>query len=303
MVQELPGDEIQDKIYLIRGVQVMVDRDLARLYEVETGALKRAVKRNIERFPEDFMFELTNTERETLICQIGISKVENLDNLSKRQETLICQIGTSKVENLVGNPDARGGDRFSPFVFTEPGVAMLSSMLRSDRAIQVNIAIMRTFIQLRRQKDSQTESLQKFQNLENKLDEMSKRIERLEERPARNIDRKNQTGLTNANAALLGMVGTNVADQVTQIQSRVSEYFHLKMNDLRSQSRIREFVLARQIAIYLIREKLGLGFREIGKYFCGRDHATIIHSYKKVQLEIEKNIPVQEAVFSIQKVI
>jgi hypothetical protein len=244
------------------------------------------------------MFELTSSERETLRCQIGISKVENLDNLAKRQETLRCQIDASTVEN----PEARGGDRFAPFVFTEPGVAMLSSVLRSDKAIQVNIAIMRTFIHLRRQKNSQTESLQKFQSLENKLDEMSKRIERLEERPARNTDRKDQTGVTDV-TSLLGMVGTNVAGQVTQIQIRVSEYFHLKMNDLRSQSRIREFVLARQIAIYLVREKLGLGFREIGKYICGRDHTTILHSYRKIQLEIEKNIPVQEAVFSIQKFI
>lgn len=304
MVQALPEAEIQDKIYLIRGVQVMVDRDLAELYDVETKALKRAVRRNVERFPSDFMFELTKTECETLRYQFGTSKVENLDNLLKKQETLRCQMGTSKVEY----PETRGGERFAPFVFTEPGVAMLSSVLRSGKAIQVNIAIMRTFIQLRKQKNFQTESLQRFQNLENRLDEMNRRIERFEDRPNRKspgslaIDQKNQIEFSST-PVQLGMVSTDVVDQVTQIQSQVSEYFHLKINDLKSQSRLREFVLARQIAIYLIREKLSLGFSEIGKYFCGKDHTTILHSYRKIQLEIKKNKIVQAAVSSIREII
>ena len=112
--------QIQNLIYVIRGQRVMLDRDLARLYEVETRALNQAVKRNIERFPENFMFQLTKEEFEELrpISQIVIS--------------------------------AKGGGRQKlPYVFTEQGVAMLSSVLRSKKAIQTNIQIMNTFVKMR----------------------------------------------------------------------------------------------------------------------------------------------------------
>ena len=101
----IPIERIQKCIYLVRKHKVMLDSDLAQLYEVETGALVRAVKRNIERFPTDFMFQLTKAEYEIFLrCQIGISK------------------------------EGRGGRRYMPYAFTEQGVAMLSSVLRSQRA-------------------------------------------------------------------------------------------------------------------------------------------------------------------------
>ena len=110
--------DIRNKIYEVRGLKVMLDRDLAQMYDVETKALNRAVKRNIERFPEDFMFQLTDDE-----CK----------------EILKYQIGTS----------SWGGLRRPPFAFTEQGVAMLSSVLKSERAIKVNIGIMRAFVAVR----------------------------------------------------------------------------------------------------------------------------------------------------------
>ena len=116
---DFPIDQIQNMIYEIRGQRVMLDSDLAKLYGVETGALNRQVKRNIERFPADFMFQLTNDEYLTLRCQFGISKQK------------------------------QGGRRYQPLVFTENGVAMLSGILNSKQAVQVNIAIMRTFTKLR----------------------------------------------------------------------------------------------------------------------------------------------------------
>lgn len=109
---------VEKMIFIVRGHKVMLDSDLATLYEVETGALNRQVKRNIERFPKDFMFQLTKGEYDTLKCQIGIS-------------------------------NGRGGRRTPPFAFTENGVAMLSSVLTSKKAIQVNIAIMRIFSKIR----------------------------------------------------------------------------------------------------------------------------------------------------------
>jgi len=117
MANELAS--IQNIIYEIRGQKVMLDSDLAQLYEIETKVLNRAVKRNIDRFPEFFMFQLTENEFNTLRCQIGTSK------------------------------ERKGGRRYLPFVFTEHGVLMLSSVLNSKKAISVNIEIMVTFIKMR----------------------------------------------------------------------------------------------------------------------------------------------------------
>lgn len=116
---QLAVPTIQSKIALIRDQQVLLDRDLARFYGVEVSQMNRQVKRNIERFPEDFMFQLTKAENETLKCQYGISK-------------------------------QRGGDRRLPYAFTEQGVAMLSGLLRSEVAIATNIMIMRAFVTMRR---------------------------------------------------------------------------------------------------------------------------------------------------------
>ena len=118
----------------------MLDADLARLYGVTTGNLNKAVKRNQGRFPGDFMFQLTDKETESLIFQSGRSK-------------------------------GRGGRRHRPYAFTEQGVAMLSSVLNSERAVQVNIAIMRTFVQLRRLMDSNADLARKIESLEKKYDE------------------------------------------------------------------------------------------------------------------------------------
>ncbi len=124
---------IQNRIYEIRGERVMLDRDLAALYETETKALNLAVKRNIKRFPGDFMFRLTQKEFDSLRFQIETSK--------KSDNPLRLQNETSK---------ARGGTRYLPYAFTEQGVAMLSGILNSDKAINMNIAIMRAFVEVRR---------------------------------------------------------------------------------------------------------------------------------------------------------
>lgn len=115
----VPVESIQQQIYLIRGHRVMLDRDLADLYQVTTKRLNEQVKRNPYRFPEDFMFQLSHNEASSLRSQIATSK------------------------------KGRGGRRYLPYVFTEQGVAMLSSILQSRQAVEVNIAIMRTFVHLR----------------------------------------------------------------------------------------------------------------------------------------------------------
>ena len=127
---------IQNLIYEIRGHKVMLDSDLARLYEVPTFRLNEVVKRNMKRFPNNFMFQLTKDEFDSLISQIAISKSK------------------------------RGGRRYMPYVFTEQGVAMLSSVLNSEKAIQINIQIMNTFVQMRQWALSNKEFSQRLLELE-----------------------------------------------------------------------------------------------------------------------------------------
>lgn len=128
----IPLERISNRILRLRGENVILDADLAELYGVETKALNRAVKRNHHRFPEDFMFELTPEEATNLRCQIGTS--------SSTADDLRSQSVTSS---------AWGGRRYLPRAFTEQGVAMLSSVLSSPRAIQANVAIIRAFVRMR----------------------------------------------------------------------------------------------------------------------------------------------------------
>lgn len=135
----IPNENIAEKILVIRGKKVMLDRDLAELYEVKAKVLIQAVKRNIKRFPKDFMFQLSELEFDSLRSQNVTSK-------------------------------KHGGRRYCPYVFTEQGVAMLSSVINSERAIQVNIAIIRTFVKLRKILSSHETLLQKLSKLEEKYD-------------------------------------------------------------------------------------------------------------------------------------
>ncbi|MCX2431459.1 ORF6N domain-containing protein [Pedobacter sp. GR22-10] len=133
---------IESRIYTIRDERVMLDFDLASLYEVETKVLNQAVKRNITRFPEDFMFQLTSKEWESIRSQMvtGCEKVNPLKIELTNNPNLKSQIVTS----------SWGGTRKMPYAFTEQGVAMLSGVLKSEKAINMNIAIMRVFVDVRK---------------------------------------------------------------------------------------------------------------------------------------------------------
>lgn len=151
---------IQNRIYEIRGERVMLDFDLASLYEVETRVLNQAVKRNIKRFPEDFMFQLTSAEFESIKLQTeAINEVASSQIVIKNQPNLMSQIVTS----------SWGGTRKLPYAFTEQGVAMLSGVVNSDKAINMNIAIMRAFVDVRK-------ILLKQSNLNEQLTEIKERI-------------------------------------------------------------------------------------------------------------------------------
>lgn len=141
---------ISQKIYEIREQKVMLDFDLAELYGVETKYLKRAVNRNIERFPSDFMFQLSRKEHNTILRSQFVSlRLQNAGN--EQHPNLRCKIGTSSSQNAKNEANANyGGKRYLPYAFTEQGVAMLSGVINSPTAIAVNITIMRVFMEMRK---------------------------------------------------------------------------------------------------------------------------------------------------------
>ena len=146
-VVKVPDEIIMNQIYYIRGQKVMLDKDLADLYDVDTRNLNKAVKRNIKRFPDDFMFQLTTEEFKNLMFQFGTS--------------------------------SWGGTRKMPFAFTEQGVAMLSGILSSERAIAVNIQIMRIFTRIRQMLSDNTELRLEIEKIKKKMDNHDKNIEQV----------------------------------------------------------------------------------------------------------------------------
>jgi hypothetical protein len=174
---ELPVPLIESRIYLIRGQRVLLDSDLATLYEVLTKNLNLAVRRNQERFPGDFMFQLTAEEVESLRLQSATSN------------------------------EGRGGRRYRPYAFTEQGIAMLSTVLRSERAIQVNIAIMRTFVRLRQLLATHEELARRLEQLEwrqfeqaGQIETVFQTIQQLIEAPAEEpVEPKRRIGFPTAN--------------------------------------------------------------------------------------------------------
>jgi hypothetical protein len=149
MVKPITEDKIINKIYLVHGLKVMLDFDLADLYLVETKQLKRQVRRNIDRFPDDFMFELNEKEFDNLRCQIGSS--------------------------------SWGGSRYFPMAFTEQGVAMLSSVLSSKMAIEVNIQIIRIFTKMRSMILSQKDILLKLEQVEKNMIKQDGKMKKYDE--------------------------------------------------------------------------------------------------------------------------
>jgi hypothetical protein len=152
-------EQIARRICYVRGEKVLLDVDLAALYGVTTKVLNQAVRRNRVRFPSDFMFQLTTEELRILRSQIVTSSSQGA----------VDQEAGKNSSQIVTSSKRHGGRRYRPYVFTEQGVAMLSSMLNSDRAVGVNIAIMRAFVRLRQTLDANRELARKFDQLERRV--------------------------------------------------------------------------------------------------------------------------------------
>lgn len=163
---------IQNRIYEIRGERVMLDFDLAAIYEVETRVLNQAVKRNIERFPEDFMFQLKPYEFESI-----------------RQQVEALKTSSSQIVMMPNVPQNRT-DKYLPYAFTEQGVAMLSGVLRSKKAVQMNIAIMRAFVEVRRVLLQQTDLKEQLKQIKERLGEHDTQLNQIYDAMENLLDEK-----------------------------------------------------------------------------------------------------------------
>ncbi|MEO7164782.1 MAG: ORF6N domain-containing protein [Bdellovibrionia bacterium] len=245
MKNELLITEIGRKIYRIRGRQVILDYDLAELYHVETRVLNQAVKRNPKRFPsEDFFFQINRKEFELLLSQ-----VDNLEN------------------------GRLGQRKYLSVAFTEHGVAMLSCILNSDRAIQVNIATVNFFVLFRRVLRNEHELNEKLESLQGKLGTVEAKIDQLI---------PHQILSTSDRQVNVTPFFTRQDSRVEIILDLVAKEFCLRPEALSRATRLKDFVRPRQIAMYLIRKNTALGYREIGKYFGGKDHSTVLHACRKI---------------------
>jgi hypothetical protein len=169
---ELTKKDIDNRIYTIRGIQVMVDRDLAELYQVETKVLNQAVKRNIERFPETFRFQLSEAETSELLThkdRLGFLNSQNDYLDSRSQIVTLNEKSTKRGHNI----------KYLPYVFTEQGVAMLSAVLRSDVAVQVSIQIMNAFVEMRKLMANHSGLLQRMEGIERKQLESDQKFEQI----------------------------------------------------------------------------------------------------------------------------
>lgn len=169
---------IQNRIFVVRGERVMIDRDLATLYETESKVLNQAVKRNLKRFPADFMFQLSQDEWRSLKLQIETS-------IKLEPDQLRSQFVTAKNNSM---------NRFLPYAFTEQGVAMLSSVLNSDKAIQMNIAIMRAFVDIRKALLIKTDIREQIKEIQNRLGEHDVQLSHIYEALENMLDEKAMEG-------------------------------------------------------------------------------------------------------------
>lgn len=221
-------ETIRSRIHEIRGARVMLDFDLAKMYGVKTSRLNEQVKRNIERFPEDFMFQLTKGELEILRSQIVTANDLSSQNVmswlpdNQQDEDWVSQIATSNsAENqgemvlrsqIATSNFAKMGLRNRPYAFTELGVAMLSSVLRSPLAIQVNIGIMRAFVEMRRRVSAVSDAQSDVVQLRKDFEELKQDIEDML-RDQNNINESTRAQLDAISTALSELQSNGTSDK------------------------------------------------------------------------------------------
>ena len=289
---EIQSVEILQRIYLIRGQRVMLDSDLAALYKTDIKTLNRAVKRNLEYFPKSSVFQLDEKEYESLRCQRGTLNKEYVIYKPK-SEPQTSEKGRHR--------------KYLPYVFTEQGVAALSGILKSRQAKKVNMSILETFVQLRRKLETQTDVMQRLEQLEAKQDAQFKLlIEAIQRNVPTRVQNKNLVAnYSNPESPPTPSIkhsnfSRNISNQVTAIREAVAHYYELKTHELAACTRKKHIILPRQVAIYLVRKYTKLGLKEIGAIFSGKDHTTILHACNRIASLLEQDAALREAINTIE---
>jgi hypothetical protein len=261
---EITISEIKQRIHSVRGLKIVLDQDLAQFYQTETKILNQAVRRNSNRFPIDFAFRLKEVEYNTIALLEVMNKADN-----------------------------RGGRRYLPYGFTQEGISMLSGVLNSEIAINVNILIMRAFVQLREVSEAHLNLAARFDQFENRCEEQFRRIlENQRNAPipsSASLKKDDDSAFETCLSANENRSGLNLIHQT------VAKYFGISIATLKLHNRTPEIVLPRQIAIYLIRTHLGLSLKQIGRIY-SKDHSTILTAYRKISASSETNPIVQKAI-------
>jgi hypothetical protein len=299
---ELAESEIKKQIYLVRGRQVMLDSALAELFETKTKVLNQAVRRNPERFPEDFMFQLND---------------EEYRNVRSQGVTLKSGRGSHT--------------KYLPHVFTELGVGMLSSILRNNRAIQVNISVIRAFAHQRHSAQLGKELLGELSQLTGKVDQIERIVSRQSQVIHQAIEKNGGRGpslslpseveaqdgirhledpspdltapaqsISQAPDLSSPSVKAKASAKIAAFMQGTAKYYGVKVSDLKSGTRISSVVLPRQVAIYLIRKHSSIGLKEIGRIFGGRDHTTTLHAYRKIEEALKSDATIQDAITAVE---
>ena len=259
---------VRERIHKIRGQEVILDKDLANFYQMETKAINQVVRRNPERFPTDFAFQLTRKEARS----------------------------TAVLDPLAVKEDRRGGRRTLPYGFTYGGIVMLSGRLRSERAAQITVLVIRAFGQVNAMPNSHADLTQRLDRLEQKFDQLPERVLNAIKVPLEDqsvVEMKTPP-------PQFSFLGKETDEKINSIQESVARYFGLKKQDFLTKSRSRTIALPRQIAIFLIRKLTQTPFEGIGKIFGGKDHTTALYAYRKISAGILKNDQIREAVAAIE---
>jgi len=260
--------DIDKQILELRSTRVILDRDVANIYEIGTKVLNKAVRRRISLFSEDFMWQLSHPEYERIKVKCGYS------------------------QNSRGRP-------YLPFVFTEAGVILISSVLRNPRALDINRALILAFAHNRnsRKVEDLNHVLKRMTYLEAKVDHLTKLLTgstQIVKTPL-SLTSKNKTGLEKPRVRKPELdidYASHHDEQVKRIKNATCTAFKVECAALVGDSRKKNIVLARHMAILFIRKQIGLSLREIGYIFGKKNHTTIIHAIEK----IEEHINTSEAV-------
>lgn len=268
MLTGITTSYVAQRIGLVRNRRVILDSELAKYFGITTKRLNQHIKRKINKFPEDFRFQLTELEYQSLLTFLGLPIADH------------------------------GGRRHLPYAITEHGAIMVASVLTDEHAIEVSKMIIHAFIEIKQYAAFQHHIEPRLTALENQMKILTDLMIQSQSKPLAlpppEIPHQ-RFHYKHTHPTFSGP--TKALDQIVHT---VATYYRLKPQDLQLRRRTNNVVIPRQIAMYFIRKRIGLGFVEIGNYFGKKDHTTVIHAIKKIEVQLKVNSKISEAIRDIE---